>query len=181
MKYPSQDYLKSIFSYCKETGILTRKPRPREHFSSDRTFNMYNDIYAGYSVSAKNELGYLLAIINKKPYRAHRIVWIMEFGDIQEGMVVDHINGIIDDNRLENLRICSHCQNLRNMKKKKSKLPLGVYFDKARNAYQASVGLGEAGKSIRKRFKNIEDAILWRESEIKSLGYHELHGKKKGA
>lgn len=181
MKYPSQDYLKSIFSYCKETGILTRKPRPREHFSSDRTFNMYNDTYAGSPVSVKNELGYLMAIVDKKRYRAHRLVWIMEFGEIDESMVVDHINGIVDDNRLDNLRICTHGQNLRNMKKKKTDLPLGVYFDKSRNAYKASVGLGETGKAVFKRFKTVEAAVLWRDSATKELGYHELHGKKKGA
>lgn len=181
MRYPSQDYLKSIFSYCKETGILTRKPRPREHFSSDRTFNIYNEKYAGLPVFAKNESGYLIAILSKKQYRAHRIAWIMEFGDIDEDMVVDHINGVLDDNRIENLRICSHGQNLRNMKKKKTDLPLGVYFDKSRNAYKASVGLGETGKAVFRRFKTVEAAVLWRDSATKALGYHELHGKKKGA
>lgn len=180
MKYPSQDYLKSIFTYCKETGILTRKPRPREHFSSDRTFSMYNETYAGKPVSARNELGYVIAIINKKQYRAHRIAWIMEFGDI-DGYVIDHINGVTDDNRLNNLRLCSHSQNLRNMKKKDTELPLGIYFDKSRGAYKASVGLGEKGKAMFKRFKSVDDAVLWRDSMTKELGYHDFHGKKKGA
>ncbi len=181
MKYPSQEYLKSIFTYCKNTGVLTRKIRPIEHFSSERTFNIYNNSYAGTSVSVKNDLGYLIAVINKKKYRAHRIVWIMEYGDISDLMVVDHINGITDDNRLENLRICSHGENLRNMKKKKTDLPLGVYFDKARGSYRASVGLGKLGKVISKRFKNLDDAVLWREAATKDLGYHTLHGKKKGS
>lgn len=180
MKYPSQDYLKSIFTYCKETGILTRKTRPREHFSCDRTFNIYNLKFAGTAVSTKNELGYVIAIIDKKQYRAHRVAWIMEFGDV-DGYVIDHINGVTDDNRLDNLRLCSHSQNLRNMKKKDAELPLGVYFDKSRGAYKASFGLGEKGKAIFKRFKSVDDAVLWRDSITKELGYHDLHGKKKGA
>ncbi len=180
MKYPSQDYLKSIFTYCKETGILIRKPRPREHFSSDRTFLMYNNMYAGKEVSARNELGYVIAIINKRQYKAHRIAWIIEFGDIGE-YFIDHINGDASDNRIENLRLCTHCENLRNMKKKETDLPLGIYFDKSRGAYKASVGLGEKGKSIFKRFKSVDDAVLWRDSMTKELGYHDFHGKKKGA
>lgn len=98
-----------------------------------------------------------------------------------DGYVIDHINGVTDDNRLDNLRICSHRQNLRNMKKKDTELPLGVYFDKSRGTYKASVGLGEKGKAVFKRFKSVDDAVLWRNSMTKELGYHDFHGKKKGA
>ena len=181
MKYPSQDYLKSIFTYCKKSGILTRKPRPRDHFSSDRTFNIYNSVYANSPVSAKNEQGYLIAIISKRQYRAHRIIWIMEFGYIDDDMVVDHINGVVDDNRIDNLRVCSRAENVRNMKKKKKDLPIGVYFDKSRGTYKASIGLGKSERKAAKRFKNADDAIAWRERMLKELGYHVLHGKKEGA
>jgi hypothetical protein len=181
MKYPSQEYLKSIFTYCKNTGVLTRKIRPIEHFSSKRTFDFYNSKYANTEVSAKNAEGYLIAVINKKIYRAHRVVWIMEFGALDDSLIVDHVNGIIDDNRISNLRVCRHVENMRNMKKKKTDLPLGVYFDKARGSYRASVGLGKLGKVISKRFKNLDDAVLWRDAATKELGYHNLHGKKQGA
>lgn len=180
MKYPPQDYLKSIFTYCKETGILTRKARPREHFSCDRTFNIYNSKYAGTVVSAKNEHGYLIAIINKVHYRAHRVAWIIEHGRIDDGLVIDHVNGIVDDNRLSNLRLCTHTENLRNMKSKSGNLPVGVYFDKHRNSYRASIGAGTSGRHITKRFRTALEAASWRESMEKSLGYHYLHGKKKG-
>lgn len=178
MKYPSQQFLLSVFNYCSETGVLTRKIRPREHFSCDRTFDIYNRLYAGKDVTAKNELGYLLATINKKHYRAHRVIWIMRNGDIPEGLVIDHINGIVDDNRMSNLRAVTPTQNKRNTYGKGKQLPLGVYFDKSRGSYKASIGLGLDGKHKFKRFKTVEDAAAWRDDMIKLLGYDETHGKK---
>lgn len=46
-----------------------------------------------------------------KSTNAHRIIWEAFNGEIPEDMQIDHINGIRDDNRLQNLRICSAHQN----------------------------------------------------------------------
>ena len=173
----SQEYLRSIFDYNQETGELIRKIRPREHFSCDRTFNLYNQKYAGTTVYAKNDRGYLIAVVDNVIHRAHRIVWIICNGSI-DGLVIDHINGIVDDNRLCNLRACSNATNLKNMTSKNKDLPMGVYFDKSRGNYKASIGLGEKGKTKYRRFKTIEEAVEWRNQMLSELGYHELHGKK---
>lgn len=56
----------------------------------------------------KHPNGYIYVSISctgvKKQARAHRIIYIAAHGGIPEGMVVDHINGIKDDNRLCNLQ-----------------------------------------------------------------------------
>jgi len=173
----SQEYLRSIFDYNPETGDLIRKVRPREHFSCERTFITYNAKLAGGVNYTVSELGYRLVTIDKKRHRAHRVAWIIRNGEI-DGLVIDHINGLVDDNRLCNLRACSHSQNLRNMKSKNKELPMGVYFDKSRGCYKASIGLGEKGKTKYRRFKTAGEAADWRNQMLSELGYHDLHGKK---
>lgn len=45
--------------------------------------------------------GYIQGKIDKKFYFAHRLIWQYFNGDIPEGMIIDHINGVRDDNRIE--------------------------------------------------------------------------------
>lgn len=52
----------------------------------------------------------------KKQVRVHRIVYIAAHGGIPSGMVVDHINGIKDDNRLCNLQLLTPEDNSRKAK-----------------------------------------------------------------
>ncbi len=54
-------------------------------------------------------LGYLLVCVAGRAYSAHRLAWFYVFGTWPREL--DHINGLKDDNRIENLRECSRAQN----------------------------------------------------------------------
>jgi hypothetical protein len=56
--------------------------------------------------------GYRRVKINRKLYAVHRLVWVMHGNDPVP--FVDHINGEVLDNRIENLRAATHSQNCMN-------------------------------------------------------------------
>lgn len=63
----------------------------------------------------KRQDGYIQGKIDKRFYFAHRLIWQYFNGDIPEDKIIDHINGVRDDNRIENLRLADRSQNNHNM------------------------------------------------------------------
>src|SRR5271167_2965505 len=73
-----------------------------------------------------NNCGYAQVWWNKRILAIHRLVM-----DAREGQEVDHINRDKLDNRRENLRFCTHSENMQNKKQ------LGITWHKNRNKWQA--------------------------------------------
>lgn len=70
-----------------------------------------------------NSVGYkqLFTYLNGKFFKAylvHRLIWETYNGEIPEGFEIDHINRNKLDNRLENLRLLTHKENLWNKESK---------------------------------------------------------------
>ena len=64
---------------------------------------------AGSIVNYKEPNGYLRVRVDNKRYTVHQVIFCMQHGYIPK--MIDHINGIKDDNRIENLRIANPSQN----------------------------------------------------------------------
>lgn len=55
--------------------------------------------------------GYIRVRVSGREHRAHRLIWEMFNGSIPEGMLIDHIDGDVHNNRIENLRLATRLQN----------------------------------------------------------------------
>ena len=69
--------------------------------------------------------------------KVHHVVWFLHHGEWPE--MLDHINGIRHDNRIENLRKCTYHQNSTNRKKKNRELPRNVYKTVPEGKYRVSL------------------------------------------
>ena len=127
--------------------------------------------------------GYLLA---------HRVVWELHNSTIPEGMCIDHIDGDLSNNKINNLRCISQAENTRNSRKRERNLTgvTGVSYDDTKHPrFRALVNRLDGGnwyKSFSTNKYGYDEAFRlaceWREKMILELnaqgaGYSERHGK----
>lgn len=95
-----------------------------------------------------NILGYVAARNKEHPERAALLLHRVILG-AAAGTIVDHINGNPLDNRRENLRLCSHAENMRNRKvHKNNKLGVkGVHQRRGKNGFCAEIRIN--GRKLR--------------------------------
>lgn len=128
----------------------------------------------------KDELGYVYVRVNGKLIPAHRIIWEMHYGKIPEGMEIDHINHITDDNRIENLRLVTRKDNCKNVSMSKSNKSgvVGVSWCKRTCKWFASIRVDRKEKFLG-RYDKIEDAAAARKAAELKYNFHKNHGSKK--
>ena len=101
--------------------------------------------------------GYAIVILRsngkKYGYGIHQLMAMAFMGYVPtKGYTVDHINNISDDNRLENLQILTHRENIsKDIPKQKAKykdLPTGVYWYKRSHKWGARIQIKGKRKHI---------------------------------
>lgn len=111
----------------------------------------------------------------------HRLVWEILKGPISQGMQIDHINGDRDDNRIENLRLVTQQENLRNVRRRDSNTT-GTTGISALKDGRFRARIGSDGATINLgEFATKSAAIDARKQAEKRLGYHKNHGSNRHA
>ncbi len=90
-------------------------------------------------LSDKSNHGYHTLRNKGVELRIHRLAWEAFHGAIPKGMVIDHINGITDDNRLLNLRAVTIKVNTNKRKPSKRNSSGATGVDKRYGRYRAQI------------------------------------------
>lgn len=163
-----QDELKSLLFYNNTSGHFTwsKCKRGNQIRVGDR---------AGHISKAH---GYETIKINGRNYKSHRLVFLYVDGRMPDGEV-DHINQNRSDNRLENLRIVTTQDNLKNkgIMKNNSSGYNGIIWEKERDKFRVRISVNKKNVHIG-RFKCLVDAVTARIKANIKYGFHENHGKK---
>jgi hypothetical protein len=99
----TQTRLKELLDYSPDTGLFTWK------------FAHSKRVHAGDVAGSPSVKGYVVIGVDGRVYRAHRLAWLYVYGEFPKHYI-DHINGIVTDNSIENLRDVSATTNNENQK-----------------------------------------------------------------
>ncbi|HGM4943633.1 TPA: HNH endonuclease signature motif containing protein [Serratia marcescens] len=167
------EFARKIFDY--EGGNLIWKERLRSDFSSDAAHKIWNRKFPGKVAGYKSTDGYRHVRVDRENYICHRIIWVYHFGEIPEGMQIDHINHHRDDNRIRNLRLVTIRENQMNTKPRKNTTSGHIGVCKFEWGWVARIH--HKGKSVHLgMFKDKADAIKARREAEEKFGFHQNHG-----
>ena len=118
-----------------------------DRFDYNPTTGVMTNIHTGRVCTYINNWGYIQlswdrGTKGRTRQLAHRIAWFKHFGSIPEGMMIDHINGVKTDNRIENLRLICKSGNAQNSRWK------GYWLYKRTDKYAAAIKLNGKTKHL---------------------------------
>ena len=156
-------FLSDFFTYEKETGRLiwkAKRPGP-------------GCVVGNEAGNVKSDGRYRTVKFFGKRLATHRIIWELVYGEISEGLCIDHIDGNGLNNKIENLRATTLSGNQKNraLSKNNSTGINGVY--KRGDGYQVRCAANYITFT-----KDFFLACCARKSAENLYGYHENNGRR---
>ena len=158
---PTQALLHQIYNYDPDTGKLTYK----------RDFSAR---HKGEDATTSQNMGYRGIHLNKT-YLAHRIIWLMQTGELPEE--IDHVDHDRTNNRWNNLRDVSRKDNAKNhgINRNNKSGYLGVSFMPKLGKFRASMTVNYKHIHLG-LFETAEAANAARLAASKEHQFHSNHG-----
>lgn len=170
-----QKRVHELFFYEPETGNLRWRERPRQDFASLLAYVVWNKKYPGKIAGARTWSGHRQLNIGKgSAIYVHRIIWLYVYGEWPK--VIDHINGVPDDNRLSNLRSVTTKDNSRNQCRSRLNKSGETGIRQYKTRWSARICAD--GKVYHLgTFDTKEEAIAARKAAEQQFGFHPNHGR----
>lgn len=118
-----------------------------------------NRVKVGDKIMGKSSRGYGQVRIDGLRYYLHRVIYLMHHGHMPE--IIDHIDGDVTNNRIENLRAATQSQNMYNARMKSNNTSgiKGVRWDRHRNKWDARV-IKNKQYVLCERFDDLVSAVI---------------------
>lgn len=164
---PMRYELMEWFGYDPTTGKLYWKKSPN------------NRIKVGKEAGTTSRSGHRVVLLNGEPYKTHRIIWTMYRGR-PGNLEVLHDDGDPTNNRLSNLSLDTHAENMKNQKKYKNNTTgvTGVDWYERYKKWRARISVDKKS-TLLGYFDSKEEAITARMEAKKKYAFHPDHGKEK--
>ena len=179
---------RELLTYNPDTGKLYWKERSEKKYYKNYKISMkkWNLRWAGkeafttISYRETGKIGGLHGGFFNKDFRAHRIAWLIYYGEWPKNQI-DHINQDPTDNRIENLRDVTQLENLKNQALRSNNKSgyIGVHFEKSKQKYRVRVQINNSKKHIG-YYNTIEEAVAARAVANINYNFHPNHGNSKG-
>ena len=158
---------------------MITQERLQEIFYCDTSEGVFYRRKNGKIAGAVNGAGYPQICVDYVMYLAHRLIWLYEHGSFPANQI-DHINGNPADNRLENLRLSTQTENMKNRRVGKANTSkiMGVNFDTLRGKWLVRISVNGTSCNIG-RFSDFFEACCVRKAAEITHGYHINHGRAK--
>lgn len=151
--------LRSLFIYDSETGVVSNRVQRATRAR------------AGDEAGNKTPKGYRAVKVGGVSVLSHLVAWALYYGKFPDRSI-DHINGVRDDNRITNLRLATHSENMQNCKTKKDNTSgfKGVHWGSANRKWIVRIQANGKRRHIGNFVDLNEAAQAYREAA------KELHG-----
>lgn len=154
-----------VFEYCPDTGLI--------HWKKGGT-GRKRDLSAGVLDVCNRYINISYKHVN---FKAHRLAWLLHYGEWPSDGI-DHINGVRDDNRIENLRVVSNSDNIKNscISSANTSGVTGVSWNKVAKKWHVQIKSHGVSENIG-LFKDKDDAIKARKDAEIRHNFHPNHGR----
>lgn len=167
-----------LLKFDSATGELFWLPREASMFSHEGFASSWNTKHAGkLALNYQHPSGYRYGGALGKMLKAHRVAWLLHYGDWPSGHI-DHINGVRSDNRLINLRDVTRSENQRNIRRSRANKSgvVGVCWEGRKSKWLSRISV--SGKTLHLGlFDDFQAAVDARKAAELKYEYHPNHGR----